>query len=50
MCIHYGGAEDRLPSASTCMNILKLPEYGSKEILKTRLLYAIEADAGFELS
>eukprot|EP00794_Sanderia_malayensis_P007848 gene7848-8697_t len=50
MCIHYGGSEDRLPSASTCMNILKLPQYESREILKTRLLYAIESEAGFELS
>ena len=50
MCIHFGGAEDRLPSASTCMNILKLPEYKSKEILRARLVYAVEAEAGFELS
>eukprot|EP00795_Rhopilema_esculentum_P004622 gene4622-20896_t len=50
MCIHFGGKEDRLPSASTCMNILKLPEYETAEILKSRLLYAVESEAGFELS
>ena len=41
---------DRLPAASTCFNILKLPTYSSEKILKQRLLYAIEAGAGFELS
>ena len=50
MCIHFGGNEDRLPSASTCMNILKLPQYETKEILKARLIYAVESEAGFELS
>ena len=49
-CIHSGGEEDRLPTASTCMNFLKLPKYDSKELLRKRLVYAIEADSGFELS
>uniref|UniRef100_A0A6U6CBM7 HECT-type E3 ubiquitin transferase n=1 Tax=Odontella aurita TaxID=265563 RepID=A0A6U6CBM7_9STRA len=40
----------RLPTSSTCMNLLKLPKYPSKEILREKLLYAIEAGAGFELS
>jgi ubiquitin-protein ligase E3 C len=40
----------RLPTSSTCMNLLKLPKYTSKEMLKEKLLYAIEAAAGFELS
>ena len=40
----------RLPSSSTCMNLLKLPKYTSKAMLRDKLLYAIEAAAGFELS
>lgn len=50
LCIHSGGKEDRLPTASTCMNLLKLPQFKDKDILRTRLLYAIESGAGFELS
>ncbi|XP_065256801.1 E3 ubiquitin-protein ligase HACE1 isoform X3 [Emys orbicularis] len=30
-----------LPTSSTCINMLKLPEYPSKEILKNRLLVAL---------
>ena len=41
---------DRLPTASTCFNTLKLPTYSSEKILKQRLVYAIESCAGFELS
>nr|CAD1829721.1 unnamed protein product [Ananas comosus var. bracteatus] len=41
---------DRLPTSATCMNLLKLPPYRSKEQLRTKLLYAINAEAGFDLS
>lgn len=41
---------DRLPTASTCFNILKLPTYSSEKVLRKRLLYSIEAGAGFELT
>lgn len=41
---------DRLPTASTCFNTLKLPTYSSEKVLKQRLLYAIESGAGFELA
>ena len=41
---------DRLPTASTCFNILKLPTYSSEKILRQRLIYAIESGAGFELT
>lgn len=44
----FGNA--RLPTSSTCMNLLKLPKYRSKEMLREKLLYAIESGAGFELS
>eukprot|EP00597_Dinobryon_sp_UTEXLB2267_P010571 CAMPEP_0170101272 /NCGR_PEP_ID=MMETSP0020_2-20130122/2160_1 /TAXON_ID=98059 /ORGANISM="Dinobryon sp., Strain UTEXLB2267" /LENGTH=1091 /DNA_ID=CAMNT_0010324337 /DNA_START=453 /DNA_END=3728 /DNA_ORIENTATION=- len=40
----------RLPSAATCMNLLKLPKYDSEEMLKEKLLYAIRSNSGFELS
>lgn len=35
------------PRASTCQRILFLPRYSSKEILKKKLLYAIEHNEGF---
>eukprot|EP01018_Ginkgo_biloba_P026105 Gb_04194 [translate_table: standard] len=41
---------DRLPTSATCMNLLKLPPYRSKEALENKLIYAITADAGFDLS
>jgi ubiquitin-protein ligase E3 C len=44
------GAVPRLPSAATCMNLLKLPQYESVNILKEKLLYAIRSNSGFELS
>lgn len=49
-CIQNSGDTDRLPSASTCMNLLKLPALGSRELLKEKLLYAIQSGSGFELS
>ena len=41
---------DRLPTASTCFNTLKLPTYSSEKVMRQRLIYAIESGAGFELS
>jgi ubiquitin-protein ligase E3 C len=50
-CIHNAGSEpNRLPTASTCMNLLKLPDFKDVVVLKNKLLYAIESGAGFELS
>ncbi|CAN8097686.1 unnamed protein product [Discula destructiva] len=40
----------RLPSASTCVNLLKLPVYNDKKLLKEKLLYAVTSGAGFDLS
>lgn len=49
--IRDGGRDTtRLPSASTCVNLLKLPTYGSAELLKDKLLYAVSSGAGFDLS
>lgn len=45
-----GTDQTRLPSTSTCVNLLKLPVYGSAETLRDRLLYSINAGAGFNLS
>ncbi|XP_061569598.1 ubiquitin-protein ligase E3C [Cololabis saira] len=50
-CIHNGGSDlERLPTASTCMNLLKLPEFCDQHSMRNKLLYAIESSAGFELS
>lgn len=45
------GVDAVLPSASTCTNYLKLPEYSSREVMKQRLLYCIrEGQGSFHLS
>ncbi|OCT75503.1 ubiquitin-protein ligase E3C [Xenopus laevis] len=50
-CIHNGGSDlERLPTASTCMNLLKLPEFYDEHLMRSKLLYAVECAAGFELS
>jgi ubiquitin-protein ligase E3 B len=43
-------ASSRLPTSSTCFNLLKLPIYPSKSVLREKLKYAIRSNAGFELS
>lgn len=49
--IRDGGRDmTRLPSASTCVNLLKLPTYDSARLLKDKLLYAVSSGAGFDLS
>lgn len=52
ICIHQVRTDDddRLPSSATCMNLLKLPTYSTKDIMRRKLLYAIRANAGFDLS
>ncbi|KAG8995219.1 hypothetical protein FRB94_009328 [Tulasnella sp. JGI-2019a] len=40
----------RLPTASTCVNLLKLPMYQSEQVLRQKLLQAINSGAGFDLS
>ncbi|KAK4056483.1 ubiquitin-protein ligase (E3) [Microbotryomycetes sp. JL221] len=47
---HAGNDQTRLPSASTCVNLLKMPAFKDEQTLKTKLLYAIESGAGFDLS
>ncbi|KAF1845300.1 uncharacterized protein K460DRAFT_366176 [Cucurbitaria berberidis CBS 394.84] len=45
-----GGDQERLPSTSTCVNLLKLPMYRDEMILKAKLLYSVFSGAGFDLS
>jgi ubiquitin-protein ligase E3 B len=40
----------RLPTAATCFNLLKLPDFRSKKLLREKLLVAIHSNSGFELS
>ncbi|KAL6247478.1 ubiquitin-protein ligase (E3) [Rhinocladiella similis] len=44
------GDQERLPSTSTCVNLLKLPRYGDIQTMKEKLLYAVNSGAGFDLS
>lgn len=41
---------DRLPTSSTCFNLLKLPNYQRRSTLREKLRYAIKSNPGFELS
>ncbi|KAG5455723.1 MAG: hypothetical protein BJ554DRAFT_4760 [Olpidium bornovanus] len=45
-----GGRPDRLPTSSTCVNLLKLPPYPDQTMMRDKLLYAIYSGAGFDLS
>ncbi|XP_032802934.2 ubiquitin-protein ligase E3B isoform X2 [Petromyzon marinus] len=40
----------RLPTSSTCFNLLKLPNYSKKSVLRDKLRYAVSMNTGFELS
>uniref|UniRef100_UPI00358E8020 ubiquitin-protein ligase E3B isoform X1 n=1 Tax=Myxine glutinosa TaxID=7769 RepID=UPI00358E8020 len=48
--IHKREPAGRLPTASTCFNLLKLPNYCKKSMLRDKLRYAIVMNTGFELS
>jgi len=56
LCIHKSlynddiNPEEHLPTASTCMNLLKMVPYRKKKTLKEKLIYAINSNAGFDLS
>ena len=41
---------DRLPTSSTCANLLKLPDYQDKKLLRLKLHAAIYSQSGFDLS
>ncbi|XP_066246822.1 ubiquitin-protein ligase E3B [Euwallacea similis] len=42
--------QNRLPTSSTCFNLLKLPNYQKKNTLREKLMYAVHCNTGFELS
>ncbi|KIW14688.1 hypothetical protein PV08_07472 [Exophiala spinifera] len=42
--------QERLPSTSTCVNLLKLPRYEDIRTMREKLLYAVNSGAGFDLS
>eukprot|EP00931_Biecheleriopsis_adriatica_P089341 TRINITY_DN63495_c0_g1_i1.p1 TRINITY_DN63495_c0_g1~~TRINITY_DN63495_c0_g1_i1.p1 ORF type:complete len:816 (-),score=131.53 TRINITY_DN63495_c0_g1_i1:5-2338(-) len=44
-----GEGDDRLPTAYTCFNLLLLPLYSSREVLRARLLQALDETQGFGL-
>lgn len=43
-------ANSRLPTAATCFNLLKLPFYPTRELLRDKLLEAVRECSGFYLS
>jgi ubiquitin-protein ligase E3 C len=45
-----GSDQQRLPSTSTCVNLLKLPMYRDEALMKEKLLYSVFSGAGFDLS
>mmetsp|Transcript_26565 Transcript_26565/g.61840 ORF Transcript_26565/g.61840 Transcript_26565/m.61840 type:complete len:1033 (-) Transcript_26565:158-3256(-) len=49
-CVHRVADSERLPTSGTCANLLKLPDYLSYATLKAKVLQAIRAEAGFDLS
>lgn len=46
-CIEKYGSENILPRSHTCFNRLDLPPYKKYDILKEKLLFAIEECEGF---
>ncbi|CAM1325746.1 UBE3B (predicted) [Pycnogonum litorale] len=48
--VHHRDPIARLPTSSTCFNLLKLPNYQKKNTLRLKLRYAITSNTGFELS
>lgn len=45
-----GNDQSRLPTTSTCVNLLKLPVYRDAKTLREKLLHSIHSGAGFDLS
>ncbi|KAM0751833.1 HECT-domain-containing protein [Meredithblackwellia eburnea MCA 4105] len=45
-----GDDQSRLPTSSTCVNLLKLPDFKDKDLLEEKLRLSINAGAGFDLS
>lgn len=41
------GAEARLPIAAVCFNTLKLPKYQSVDLLRSKLIQALNSGSGY---
>lgn len=50
VCIQKTNLVGNLPTANTCMNVFRLPDYKDKKLLKEKVMYAIKAKAGFEFA
>jgi ubiquitin-protein ligase E3 C len=48
--IYWGGDSQSLPTSATCGNLLRLPEYTSKEQLRRKIVYAINSGSAFGLA
>jgi ubiquitin-protein ligase E3 C len=42
--------DNQLPASHTCSNVLDLPAYSNKKVMRDKLLYAIKSGAGFEMA
>jgi ubiquitin-protein ligase E3 C len=52
-CLHrvpISRDDEKLPSASTCFNQLKLPTYSSEKVMHAKLLTSACSGAGYEMS
>ena len=47
LCISRDENTNHLPTANTCMNVFRLPDYKDKETMRKKILYAIYSKAGF---
>lgn len=47
--IQHGSSDQHLPESLTCHNILNLPLYSTKRILRDRLTKALKPDRGFSI-
>jgi ubiquitin-protein ligase E3 C len=42
--------DEKLPSAQTCFNILRLPYYSSPKSMYEKIMIAVKSNAGFEMA
>uniref|UniRef100_A0A3P9HPF7 HECT domain-containing protein n=1 Tax=Oryzias latipes TaxID=8090 RepID=A0A3P9HPF7_ORYLA len=45
--ITSGSPDEQFPESLTCHNILDLPSYSSEEVMRDRLIQALEAERTF---
>jgi len=44
-----GDPKNRFPTAATCMSMLRLPKYRTKDDMKRTIHYVINSNQGFQL-